>query len=88
MNSAHTGHHIQTDTITEHLRGHNHWTLTGGSAGVEDALPGLLDGLLRSPPVLRAAFIVLWCAHFFNCFQRLNCQFTVNLGGEYKGIFL
>ena len=52
----------------------------GGSPGAENALASLLDGLLRLSPVLRVVFIVLRCAHFFNCFQRLNCQLTVNLG--------
>jgi hypothetical protein len=49
--------------------------LSRGSAGAEHALASLLEGLLRSSPTLRAAFIVLGCSHFFNCFQRLNCQF-------------
>src|SRR5260370_12741372 len=56
----------------------------GGSTGAEGALARLLGGLLRSPLALRAVFIVLRCAHFFNCFQWLNCQFTVNLEGDTK----
>jgi hypothetical protein len=47
-----------------------------------------LDALVSKLRSFLAVFLAHRYSHFFICFQRLNCQFTVNFGGEYKGIFL